>query len=143
MRLIVKSLIRQVLRFQIRSRMSRKGRQYNGQKKKDKRTNNVLQNITQQTKERSPRTPQKNRRLTQVLRRDKQLPLHTWHPSCYFCYKPDDKLYMRIEPIVMTTNGTCTSSFVTQIIRNSYTSHGGDLKLSKWWLQFSYLLSET
>jgi hypothetical protein len=36
----------------IRIRKSKKDRQHNGQKKKDKRTNNDLQNITQKTKDR-------------------------------------------------------------------------------------------
>ena len=44
----------------IRSRKS-KDRQYNGQKKKDKRPNNDLQTITQKTKVRATRTPIKNR----------------------------------------------------------------------------------
>jgi len=34
-------------------------RQYNGQNKKDKRTNNNLQNTTQSTKDRGTRIPQK------------------------------------------------------------------------------------
>jgi len=37
----------------------KKVRQYNGQKKKDKRTNHDLQNITQKTKDRATRTPLK------------------------------------------------------------------------------------
>jgi hypothetical protein len=36
-----------------------KDRQHNGQKKKDERTNNDLQNITQKTKDRVTRTPLK------------------------------------------------------------------------------------
>ena len=43
----------------IRIRKSKKSRQHNGQKKKDKRTNNDLQNITQKNKERVTRTPLK------------------------------------------------------------------------------------
>jgi len=43
----------------IRIRKSKKGRQHNGQKKKDKRTNNYLQNITQKTKDRVTQTPLK------------------------------------------------------------------------------------
>jgi hypothetical protein len=35
----------------IRIRKSKKNRQHNGQKKKDKRTNNDLQNITHKTKD--------------------------------------------------------------------------------------------
>jgi hypothetical protein len=38
-----------------------KDRQYNGQKKKDKRTNNDLQNITQRTKDQATRMPLKTR----------------------------------------------------------------------------------
>ena len=40
----------------IRIRKSKKDRQHNGQKKKNKRTNNDLQNITQKTKDRASRT---------------------------------------------------------------------------------------
>jgi hypothetical protein len=36
-----------------------KDRQHNGQMKKDKRTNNDLNNTTQKTKDRATRTPQK------------------------------------------------------------------------------------
>ena len=43
-----------------RSRKSME-RQHNGQKKKDKRTNNDLQNITQKTKDQGTRTHTKNR----------------------------------------------------------------------------------
>ena len=39
-----------------RSHNMKKNRQYNGQKKKDKRTNNDLQNITQKSKDRVTRT---------------------------------------------------------------------------------------
>jgi hypothetical protein len=44
----------------IRSHKSKKDRQSNGQKNKDKRTNNDLQNITQKTKDRATRTPLKH-----------------------------------------------------------------------------------
>ena len=40
-------------------RKSKKNRQHNGQKKKDKSTNNNLQNITHKTKDRVTRTPLK------------------------------------------------------------------------------------
>ena len=40
----------------IKIRNSKKDRQKNGQKKKDKRTNNDLQNTTQKTKDRVTRT---------------------------------------------------------------------------------------
>ena len=42
-----------VLRHQIRIHKSKKDRQHNGKKKKDKRTNNDLQNIRQKTKDRA------------------------------------------------------------------------------------------
>jgi len=38
------------------SEKKKKGRQYDGQKKKNKRTNNNLQNITQKTKDRATQT---------------------------------------------------------------------------------------
>ena len=41
----------------MRSRKSNKNRQHNGQKNKDKRRNNDLQNITQKTKDRATRKP--------------------------------------------------------------------------------------
>jgi len=43
----------------IRSSKSKKDRQHNGQKKKYKRTNNDIQNITNKTKDRVTRTPLK------------------------------------------------------------------------------------
>ena len=49
-------------------RKSTKDRQHNGQKKKDKRTNNDLQNTTQKIKDWITRTSLK----TQVLRKGKQ-----------------------------------------------------------------------
>jgi hypothetical protein len=44
----------------IRSRKSKKDRKHNDQKKKDKWTNNVLQNITQKTEGRATRTSLKS-----------------------------------------------------------------------------------
>ena len=41
----------------IRIRKSKKNRQHNGQQKKDKRTNNDLQNLTHKNKNRVTRTP--------------------------------------------------------------------------------------
>jgi len=52
------------------------GRQHNGQKKKDKKTNNNLQNTEQKTKDRATRTPLKTSELTQVLRKGMQFLLH-------------------------------------------------------------------
>ena len=45
--------------LKIRIRKSKKTRQHNDQKKKDKRTNNDLQNITHKAKDRVTRTPLK------------------------------------------------------------------------------------
>ena len=56
-----------------------KDRQHNGQKKKNKRTNIDLQDITQKTKDRA--TP--NLGWTAVLRKSKQFLLHMWNMSCY------------------------------------------------------------
>jgi len=46
-----------------RFRKSKKDGQYNGQKKKDKKTNNDLQKTTHKTKDRATGTPAKNRGL--------------------------------------------------------------------------------
>jgi hypothetical protein len=74
----------------IRIRKSKKVRPYNGQKKKDKRTNNDLQNYL-----RSRNThPTKNQRWIQALRYAKQFLRHMWHPSFYYCYKSGDKPWM-------------------------------------------------
>ena len=70
----------------IRSHKS-KDRQYNGQMKNYKRTNNDLQNITKKTKDRATRTPLKPGWI--------QFLLHMWHPSCYSRYKPGEKSWMR------------------------------------------------
>ena len=43
----------------VRIRKSKEDRKHNGQNKKDKRTNNDLQNTTQKTKDRATRTPLK------------------------------------------------------------------------------------
>ena len=53
----------------IRNRKQKKDRQHDGQKKKDKRTNNDLQNITHKTKDRETGTPLKTGNE-----------LHMWEP---------------------------------------------------------------
>jgi hypothetical protein len=53
----------EVIKGVIRIRISKKNRHNNGQKKKYKRTNNDLQNITHTTKDRVTRTPLKTRIL--------------------------------------------------------------------------------
>jgi len=67
----------------LRSRKS-EDRQYNGQKKKDKRTNSDLRNATQKTKDRTNTKPTKKQEWTEVLRKGRKFLLHIWHPSCYF-----------------------------------------------------------
>ena len=57
----------------IRIRKSKKNRQHNGQKKKDKRKNNDIQNITHKTKDRLTRTPLNTEG---ALRKVKQFLLH-------------------------------------------------------------------
>ena len=71
-----------------------KERQHKENKKKDRRTNNDLQTNTQKNKDRSTRTPLN----TRMLRKGNTFLLHTWHLSCYSCYKPGDKLWMKKRP---------------------------------------------
>jgi len=56
----------------VRIRKSKKDRQHNGQKKKDKKTNNDLENTSQKTEDRA-NEPTNKRRWTQVLWNGKQL----------------------------------------------------------------------
>jgi len=60
----------------IKNCKSKRDRQYNGQRKKNKKTNNDLQNITQKTKDWATRSPQKTRGWTRVLWKSKQFLLH-------------------------------------------------------------------
>ena len=53
----------------IRSRESKKDRQYNGQKKKDKITNNDIQDITQKTADWATQAPLKPGLITGALER--------------------------------------------------------------------------
>ena len=62
------------------------------ERKKDKRTNNDHQNITQKTKDRATRITLK---AVVELWKVKQLLLHMLHPSCYSCDNPGDKSWMR------------------------------------------------
>jgi len=65
----------------IRCRKS-KNRQHNGQKKKDRTTNNDLQNITQKTKDRAKRITLKIR-LNSAAPEGLAVPLLHVTPSCY------------------------------------------------------------
>ena len=56
----------------INSSKSKNDRQYNGQKKKETRTNSDVQKLTHKTKDCVARTPAK----TQILRKGKLFPLH-------------------------------------------------------------------
>ena len=96
-----------------RSRKSRKDRQYNGQRKKDKRTENDLQSTIQKTIDQTPLKPGGE-------------PLCSWRvkSSCSTCGTCRVTLvtYPVIchewgkDWIVITTNGTYTWPFVTQIL---------------------------
>ena len=55
---------------------SKKNRKHNDEKKRDKKTNNDQQNITQKTKDRVTRNPVKTWGWTRVLRKGKQVLLH-------------------------------------------------------------------
>jgi hypothetical protein len=107
----------------IRIRKS-KDRQHNGQKKKYKRTNNDLQNITHKTKDRVIRTPLKTEGelrcsgrvnsscSTSYIRR---VNLVT-NPVINHEWEKDRKVFM--------TSGIYPWSFVTQMFRNSYPNDG-------------------
>jgi hypothetical protein len=58
----------------------------NGQKKKDKRTNNDLQSTTQIIKDWAARTPLKTG-MNSGAPEGWAVPAPMWHPSCYSCYK--------------------------------------------------------
>ena len=60
----------------IKIRKSKKDRRHNGQKKKNKRTNNDLQDITHQAKYRVTGTPLKLAIQMAVLRKGEQFLLH-------------------------------------------------------------------
>ena len=74
---------------------AKKGRQYNVQAKKDKRTNNDLQNNTPQTKDRAMLIPLKHGSDLHVLHNVKQFLFHTLYPSCYSCDKSCHKTWMK------------------------------------------------
>jgi hypothetical protein len=82
----------------IRSRKSKKVKQFNGQWISDKKTNNDLQDNEQENKYCETRTPQKYRERTRVLRNGIQFLLHQWHPSCHSYKKgfEDTKRVIRI-----------------------------------------------
>jgi hypothetical protein len=71
-----------------------KDKQHKDRKKKDRRTDNDLQTITQNNKERATRV----RLKTGMLRQGKKFLLHMWHLSCYSCCKPGDKSWMKKRP---------------------------------------------
>jgi hypothetical protein len=103
-----------------------KSRQHNGQKKKNERTNNDLQNIIQKTKDRATRNPLKMS-WNQVLRMGKQFLLHVFRPSIFmivhmlvYCISKTQVLQFRL--IVNTIIRSCPHSwliirFVARITR--------------------------
>jgi hypothetical protein len=102
---------------------------------KYKKTNHDLQNNTHKTKDRvtgtSPKPEGELRYSGRVGR---------CCSTCDTC-----RVNLVINPVIshdwgkdremLTKSGTYPWSFVTQIFHNGQLSHGGDLKLSKWWLQ--------
>jgi hypothetical protein len=90
-----------------------KDRQHNGQKKKDKRTNNYLQNMTQKTKDRVTRTPIKNRRWTYLSYAtravkskphcDNSIPKTTLPCPCLMLINPIVYVYLQLQNQVHDT----------------------------------------
>jgi len=66
-------------------------------KKKNKRTNNDLQNITQKTKDQATRTPLKTR-VNSCSSEGNAVPAPHVAPIVLFYYKPGDKSWMRKGP---------------------------------------------
>jgi hypothetical protein len=66
----------------IRNRKSKKDRQYNGQKKRDKQLSTKHYTENQRS---SNTNPTKNRGSTHVLRKVEQFLLQMWHSSMKFC----------------------------------------------------------
>ena len=108
----------------IRIRNSKTNRQHNGQKKRDKRTNNDLQK-THKTKDRVTRPPLKQG-------------VHTGRSNISSSTIGTRRVNLVTNSVisheggkhrkVFTTNGTYPWSFVTQIFHNGQPSHGGDRK---------------
>ena len=80
-------------------RKSKKDRQL----PKDNRTNNDLQNTTQQTKDRATRTPLKTR-VNLIIWKNRKFLLHWWQPL-YYCnhYKQLNPANHCITPIIINT----------------------------------------
>ena len=89
--------------------------QYNGQAEKDKRTNNNLWNTTQKTKDQAIRTP-----LTIGV----ELMCSGKVSSYQLVTNPAISHEWGDDRIVITTNGTYPSSFMTHIFRNGLPGHG-------------------
>ena len=86
-----------------RKEQVKEGPQYNDQHKKDKRTNNYLQNTTHETKIEQHESL-KIREWAQVLWKDRQFLLHQWHSSFTLSTKRVNE--WRKERIMISTNGT-------------------------------------
>jgi hypothetical protein len=111
----------------IRIRISKKNRQHNGQKKKDKRTNNDLQN-THKTRDLVTRTPLKTGGALVCSGRIGS----SWSTSgtrlVNLVTNPVISHEWGKDREVFTTSGTYPWSFVTQIFHSGQRSHGGDRK---------------
>jgi hypothetical protein len=79
-------------------RCKSKDKQHKGQKKRDKRTNTDQKKRKKKTieitKDRATRTPLKTEDELRCSRKVQVL-VHMWHLSCYSCYTPGDKWWMR------------------------------------------------
>ena len=102
----------------IRIRKSKKDRQYNSQRQKDKGTNNDLQNITQKTKDRATRTPLKIESELRCSRRASNSCSNYDTRRVILAANPVINHKWGKDQIVITTNKTYPWWFVTQILHN-------------------------
>jgi hypothetical protein len=110
----------------VNKKSSKKVRQYNDQKKKNKWINIDLQKNTHEAKDRATLTPLKTRGELKFL-------LHIWHPSCHLCYTPGDESWMgkgcncgynkeNISLFIVDTDEPCIVATI---------------KFPKWWMQLN------
>ena len=102
----------------IRICKSQKDRQHNGHMKKNKRTNNDLQNIHIKLKIESNTNATKNRGWTQVFLKGKQLLLHKGTRRVTLVTNPVISHEWGKDRKVFSTSGAYPWSFVTQMFRS-------------------------
>ena len=105
--------------------ISKKNRQYNGQKKKGKRTNSDLQNITHKPKDRVTRT----RAELWCYGRARSFCCTSGTRRVNIVTNPVISLEWGRDQEVFATSGTYPWSFVTQIFHNGQSSHGDDRQI--------------